>query len=195
MLISEEAKDILQEVINTGVGKAASSFSEILSREINLTFPTLLVFNYDQLMKYLKEKEQTEHVNIRQNFSGGLEGQGIVSFPLQDGKTLVNRLLENPNSDDPDFGILERETIMEVGNVLINAIGGSISNMVEIETHYQMPELDISKTVLLVDEDRDCIYCIGEGVFSVEGMNIQGFILFILTYNKTEHIINKLSYS
>ncbi len=193
MQISEEAKDILQEIINTGIGKAASSFSEILSREIVLNFPTLLIFSYDELTDYMKNKAQKEHVNIKQSFNGKLEGQGIVSFPLKDGKTLVNRLLENPDSDNPDFGILERETITEVGNVLINAVVCSISDMVEIETQYEIPELDISNTVLSMNKENDYIYCIGEGSFSVEGIKIQGFILLILTYNKTKHIIDKLN--
>ncbi len=194
--MTEEAKDILQEVFNVGIGKAAVSFSEILDREINLSFPTLLMFNWEQLQQYLEEKELTEYVAVSQGFSGGLSGKGVISFPLTDGKTLVNRLLENPDSNDPDFGTMERETVMEVGNILINAVACSISDMLEIETQYEMPEVHIADGVMKFEEDTgDNIYCLGQGNLAVEGIEIQGMMLFILTYNGIETIINALSYS
>lgn len=195
MEISEEAKDILQEVINIGIGAAAVTFSEIMGREIRLSFPNLLILNLDGLKEYLKEKEIAEYVSVSQGFGGGLVGKGIVSFPLQDGKTLINKLLQSHDSNDPDFGILERETIMEVGNVLINSVACSISDMVEVEAKYEMPEITISDQVFSIeDASPENVYCIGEGEFSVEGVDIKGMMLFILTYNKIEHIINKLTF-
>ncbi len=195
MQISEQAKDILQEVVSTGIGRAAVSFSEILGREINLTFPKLLIIRYKELIELLKQKKTADYVNIRQGFTGGLNGMGIVSFSLNDGKTLVSKLIESQNNDDPEFGILERETIMEIGNVLINAIVCTISDMVSVETQYQLPKFDTSLDRISIPEDSSgLIYCFAEGSFSVEGMEIQGIILFILAYDKIEHIITKLNH-
>ena len=194
MQITEAARDILQEIINTGIGKAAVSFSEILDREIKLFFPTLRIFEFDELNQFLQSKGQNEYVAVRQSFTGGLEGTGFVSFPLQDGKTLVQQLLES-DSPEAEFGILERETITEVGNVLINAVACTISDMIEVETHYELPELDLNKQNLSFKNDHSHkIYCLGEGNFVVEGIAIQGMMIFILTYNKIEQVLAKLSY-
>ncbi|MCP4751183.1 MAG: hypothetical protein GY866_09835, partial [Proteobacteria bacterium] len=96
----------------------------------------------------------------------------------------------------PDFGILERETIVEVGNVLINSVACSISDMLEVETSYEMPEIAIAnRTISVEEESEDNIYCLGQGKFSVEGIEIHGNLMLILTYNRLEHIIAKLSYS
>jgi chemotaxis protein CheC len=196
MQITEEFTDILQEMVNTGIGKAAVSFSEILDLEINLTFPNLLILNLDELIAFLEKDKDNLHVSVRQMISGGLEGKGIVSFPLKDGKTLVNWLLESSETESQDFGIMERDTIIEVGNVLINAVACSISDMVEVEAKCEMPEIDISDQIVLINEESDkSIYCLGEGKFSVKGIEIQGMILFILEYKKLEHIISKLSYT
>lgn len=198
MQTTEEFTDILQEMVNTGIGKAAVSFSEILDLEINLTFPNLLILNLDELRTFLEKDKGNDnlHVSVRQMISGGLEGKGIVSFPLKDGKTLVNHLLESSETEKQDFGIMERDTIIEVGNVLINAVACSISDMVEVEAKCEMPEIDISNQIVLINEESDkSIYCLGEGKFSVKGIEIQGMILFILAYKKLEHIISKLSYT
>jgi chemotaxis protein CheC len=198
MQIPEEVIDILQEVVNTGIGKAAVSFSEILDLEINLTFPNLLILDLEELRVFLEKDTDKDdlHVSVRQMIGGGLEGKGIVSFPLKDGKTLVNRLLENSETENQDFGIMERDTIIEVGNVLINAVACSISDMIEVEAKCEMPEIDISNQIVSINEESaKSIYCLGEGKFSVKGIEIQGMLLFILAYEKLEHIISKLSYT
>jgi chemotaxis protein CheC len=195
MEILDEKKDVLQEMINTGIGKAAVSFSDMLNKEIKLSVPTLLFFSLNELDAYLGKMQNNEYVNVIQSFSGDMSGRGIVSFPLIGGKTIISTLMEYPDSCEPDFGSMERELIAEVGNVIINAVGSSMCNMAEIETFYQMPEIEFSNQIIETDNESDeNIYCVGEGAFAVEGIDIEGKILFIITYSEIEAIINKLLY-
>jgi chemotaxis protein CheC len=195
MEILDEKKDVLQEMINTGIGKAAVSFSDMLNKEIKLSVPTLLFFSLYELDAYLDKMQNNEYVNVIQSFSGDMTGRGIVSFPLIGGKTIISTLMEYPDSCEPDFGSMERELIAEVGNVIINAVGSSMCNMAEIETFYNMPEIEFSSQIIKIDiESADNIYCVGEGAFAVEGIDIEGKILFIITYSEIEAIINKLLY-
>ena len=162
MEILDEKKDVLQEMINTGIGKAAVSFSDMLNKEIKLSVPTLLFFSLDELKAYFSNMQNNEYVNVVQSFSGGMSGRGIVSFPLIGGKTIISTLMEYPDSCEPDFGSMERELIAEVGNVIINAVGSSMSNMAEIETFYQMPEIEFSNSIIETEnESADNIYCVG----------------------------------
>jgi len=195
MEILDEKKDVLQEMINTGIGKAAVSFSDMLNKEIKLSVPALQFFSLNELKAYLISEQKNEYVNVVQSFSGGMTGRGIVSFPLVGGKTIISTLMEYPESCEPDFGSMERELIAEVGNVIINAVGSSMCNMAEIETFYQMPVIEFSNQIIKTDgESEDNIYCVGEGAFAVEGIDIEGKILFIITYSEIEAIINKLLY-
>jgi chemotaxis protein CheC len=195
MEILDEKRDVLQEMINTGIGKAAVSFSDMLNKEIKLSVPTLLFFSLNELDAYLGKMQNNEYVNVIQSFSGDMSGRGIVSFPLIGGKTIISTLMEYPDSCEPDFGSMERELIAEVGNVIINAVGSSMCNMAEIETFYQMPEIEFSNQIIETDNESDeNIYCVGEGAFAVEGIDIEGKILFIITYSEIEAIINKLLY-
>jgi len=195
MEIPDEKKDVLQEMINTGIGKAAVSFSDMLNKEIKLSVPTLLFFSLDELKIYLSNVQQNEYVNVVQSFSGGISGRGIVSFPLIGGKTIISTLMEYPDSCEPDFGSMERELISEVGNVIINAVGSTMCNMAELEAFYQLPVIEFSNKIIEIDiESVENIYCVGEGEFAVEGIDIEGKILFIITYSQIDAMINKLLY-
>jgi len=195
MEILEEKKDILQEMINTGIGRAAVSFSDMLQKEINLSVPTLHFFSLDELKIYLNELQNTEYVNVVQSFAGDMTGRGIVSFPLVGGKTIVSTLMDYPESREPDFGTMERELIAEVGNVIINAVGSSMCNMADIETFFEMPKIEFSNQIIQIDtESPENIYCLGEGQFSVKGADIEGRIMFIITYSEVEAILEKLQY-
>jgi len=195
MNLLDEKKDVLQEMINLGIGKAAVSFSDMLQKEIVLSVPTLLFFTLNELDSYLKSLQKTEYVNVVQPFSGGMTGRGIVSFPLIGGKTIISSLMNYPDSREPDFGNMERELIAEVGNVIINAVGSSICNMAQVETFYELPRVEFSDQIIETkQESSENIYCVGEGEFSVKGEEIEGKILFIITYSEVEDIINNLLY-
>jgi len=195
MDLLDEKKDVLQEMINLGIGKAAVSFSDMLQKEIVLSVPTLLFFTLNELESYFKLLQKTEYVNVVQPFSGGMTGRGIVSFPLIGGKTIISTLMNYPDSREPDFGNMERELIAEVGNVIINAVGSSICNMAQVETFYELPKVEFSNQIIEIkQESSENIYCVGEGEFSVKGVEIEGKILFIITYSEVEDIINKLLY-
>ena len=127
MLINAEEKDVLQELVNIGVGGAAVALSGIMNREVILTFPRLEIFDLEQMKQYLRNREDVQYVSVSQKVRGEFSGKGIISFTLQEGKTLLNILLDNPDSPDYNFGIMEKETIQEVGNILITAIFCSIS--------------------------------------------------------------------
>ncbi|ETR70719.1 MAG: hypothetical protein OMM_08607, partial [Candidatus Magnetoglobus multicellularis str. Araruama] len=147
------------------------------------------------LKGYLVNLHNNEYVNVVQSFSGGMTGRGIVSFPLIGGKTIVSTLMEYPESCDPDFGSMERELIAEVGNVIINAVGSTICNMAGLEAFYQLPVIEFSNQIIETESESAAnIYCVGEGEFAVEGIDIEGKILFIITYSEIEDIINKLLY-
>lgn len=188
-----ETKDILQELINTGIGRAASAFSELLNQEIDLKVPSLFVLTLSELKQYFQSVPEQEYINVTQSFSGGLQGKGVVSFPMSGGKTLINTLLANPTSQPVDFDLSEREVMAEVGNLIINSVGCSISDMAGVEIHCQLPTVAFDNQMIpLEDEATNNIYCVGEGAFTVQGIDVEGTIIFIYSYENIEMLIKEL---
>ncbi len=192
MLIKEEVKDVLQEMVNMGMGRAAVAFSEILDCEVNLSYPTLKIFTITQLKQYILDID-TDCIVIRQSVRGGFDGDGIISFPLKEGKTLLNLLLDDPESIDYNFGIMEQDTLLEVGNTLINAIFGSMSDMADVETRFGMPEIIKSDSLVPIeDASAENIYCIGQVDFSIKETVFSGMLVFVLIYQEIEQVVQKM---
>lgn len=192
MEISHEVRDIFTELINTGIGRAAASISELLNMEVILSLPYLKIMTPQELMAYMPGKDWTECVTVIQRFQGGLAGKGIVSFPVIKGKTLVNLILGDPMNDEETLNVLEREAIAEVGNMIINAVGCTIADMANEEIKSQLPEVRISDSIIEMDEEiSQSIYIIGETNFFVKDNNIEGTIILVFSYGNFEKLINK----
>ena len=111
------------------------------------------------------------------------------------GKTLVNNLLEKEEGDEEsenfNFSVTELEAICEVGNNIINAVQGTISDMVPAESNYHLPEVGISPYIVPREKmKRNEIYLFGEVLFKVKGIDIEGMILLIYAYKNIELIMD-----
>jgi len=190
---SEEINDILCELFNTGIGHAANAMSELLQQEILLSIPQLHTLMFNELKLELSSLFSDKYVVVLQEFSGELKGTGLVTFPVNKGKTLVNLLMDDINYEGV-FDVLELEAISEVGNLIINAVAGIISDMSGIETHYELPKVFITSNILdcFKDKNPTSVFLIGRIQFSVKDQNIQGQIFFIYEYNNIELIVKRI---
>jgi len=190
MEITAEIRDIITELMNTGVGRAAAALSELLHTEIILSVPFLEILTAEELTFSLLSDEHKEYVNIRQNFCGGLEGKGIVSFPVTKGKTLINILLDDAGDSGENFNVLELEAISEVGNLIINAIGSTIADMIGEEIHCRLPMVSVSRNMInMAEEKPGSVYIVGQTDFSVKENRIEGKILFVFSYKNIETLV------
>ncbi len=190
MEISTAIQDILTEIVNIGVGRASDSLSQLLVQTIDLTVPEVHFFNHEEMVAYLAERKN-KYVNVVQKLHGGIEGKGILSFPLVNGKTLVDTLLDIQTSGEAEFGVVETEAIQEVGNIVINAVGSVISDMTGLHVEYEVPKilfLDYSVPVHEGGNINEAIYCFTTTLFTVQGLDIEGNINFIIAYRNVEDI-------
>ncbi len=194
MHIQNETRELLKELINTGVGRAAKTLNELLQHEIEFHLPDINVYDIKEMEAQLATMENGEYVGVFQSFDGHLSGTGILSFPVMNGKTLINLLMENEElkTDDTDLSVTEMEAICEVGNNIINSVQGTISDMVGLESQYHLPETIVSSHIIPRDKMKDNeIYLFGEVGFKVQGMDVDGMILMIYAYKNIEIIMNK----
>ncbi len=183
MEISDSTRDIIAELINSGVGRAGKSLNELLEHEVQLSAPVIHILDYAGVQHYLEQQNQTAFVNVIQHFRGGLNGYGVVSFPITKGKTLVNMLLDGGEDHSLEFSVDELEAICEVGNLIINAVQGVISDMVQQEVECCLPSVCICQSMIPAHVlNPDSIYIVGETLLVVEGVDLEGRILLIYAY-------------
>ncbi len=187
MKISEELQDVITEVFHIGVGRAAAALSEMLNLMIEIEVPTILFMNHADLEQYV-DKLQGEYVCIGQNIRGELEGMGTLSFPLDNGKTLVDKLL-NVTSTKLEFSAVETEAIQEVGNIIINAVGAAFDNVIGLELDYDVPVVSFLDTPIPIEPHSTTqtnFYMIATTSIQIVDFDIEGTLNLMFAYSNLE---------
>jgi chemotaxis protein CheC len=148
-ILSLEETEILQEIMNIAFGQSAADLTSVIDTQVILSVPFIEIMNIADLPGYFKNHVK-DHKNIslvEQKFWGRFSGDALLLFSSGAGKELIS-LLEN---DDTSFSgtdpldILERETLMEVGNILIGACVGKISELLKDVVTYNPPLVVVEK--------------------------------------------------
>lgn len=197
-IFSTEEKDILQEVMNIAFGQATAELAEVIDIFVILSVPNIKVVKGRDLPNYfINEMDGSNVVNlIEQNFLGKFSGQALLIFPSGAEKELI-KLFNQENAEQSynvDMDTLEQETLVEVGNILIGACIGKITELLSDFVTYDPPRLmvqDLSQSTpaqFPVDEDSFAISI--RTVFRFEQQNVEGY-LFLITKQRSIQWLKK----
>jgi chemotaxis protein CheC len=185
--ITEEEKEILKEIMNIGFGKAAADLAEIINISVVLSVPYVQMLKAQELPEYLRTQvSEYERISIiEQNFWGNFKGSAFLVFQASSGRELVSLFAENPeDAAAGSIDTLEKETLMEVGNILIGACVGKLSELLGDAVTYSPPRViseNSSNEAIpsrLFETDASAILL--KTVFCFKERNVNGF-LFLVT--------------
>jgi chemotaxis protein CheC len=201
-IITEDEKDILQEVMNIAFGKASADLAELIDIYVVLTIPGIQLLSTADVPQYIEEEiKGFERVCvIKQNFRGKFHGSALLFFPGGAGKQLFS-LFDNGDKSDADPAdlsvVLEKETLLEVGNILIGASVGKVAELLDDEITYRPPKIIVDSSPNdIVDWDLaepECPAILMRTVFSFEKRDISGFLFLIPSYNSFEWLKKALN--
>ena len=139
MHLTQDHKDVLDEMVNVGVGRAAASLNAMVGYPVDLQVPYVDVVPSSDIGSAL-ELPNSENLNaIEQQFDGSFKGLASIIFPHDSAKNIVALLLGEEDTSLCDFDAECEATLSEVGNILINGILGSMGNMTDQTIHYRVP--------------------------------------------------------
>lgn len=188
-MINEEFKDVFVEVFNTGIGRASDALSRLLDTFVELQKPIVHFFEYESIEAYSRSMGIKDFIAVSQEIEGAIDGTGIVSFPVTEGKTLVDVMLENQSSSSKDFDDMEIEAIAEVGNMVINSVASAVADMSSLMLDFRVPKALLSNTVIPAEfQKQGDLFCIAETQFSIKDLNISGYINLIFSTRHAEKI-------
>lgn len=187
---SPEELDALGEVVNIGVGRAASSLSDLLGTRIDLKVPLVQV-----LTKEETDAQDAIGMSIAQKFEGQVAGKALLVFPPESGRQLAGLLGGFDNTEEiPDIelsGILS-----EVGNIVLNGVLGSLANILEAHLDYSVPDFfidhSIPQLVSQAEQDGSGGVLIADTEFSVSSENINGSVVIAFEIGSLENLIGFL---
>jgi chemotaxis protein CheC len=143
-MITTEETDTLQEIMNIAFGRAASDLAEYVDIFVVLNPPQIKVLQAFDLPLYLNnEIKDYERVSVvEQNFWGKFKGNAFLVFPAGTGRRMISLFnSENKFFDSEPSHELEKETFLEIGNILIGACIGKIAELLGDVTTYSPPRV------------------------------------------------------
>jgi len=186
-MITTDETDTLQEIMNIAFGRAASDLAEYIDIFVVLSPPNIKVLQAFDLPSYLNNelKEYDKISVVEQNFWGKFKGNAFLVFPSGTGKRMIS-LFNSENKifeSEPSYE-LEKETFLEIGNILIGACIGKIAELLGDVTTYSPPRVVVENSLrgVVYDNlsDPDNLAIVLRTIFEFNEKNVSGY-MFILT--------------
>ena len=189
---SEIEYDALKEMMNIGFGRAAATLSEIMDVNVILSVPITQVVDSAQIAAFIKNQSQISiaYSMVEQFFMGKFSGISILLLPEAEGKNLIGLFCPTPLEDlrTEELNILTQETIMEIGNILIGACVGMISELMGTKVSFRPPNYVSGEFNHLQIQDHvaeaGTLALVFKTIFHFDQYNIQGN-LFLVTSNES----------
>lgn len=183
-MLADETLDTIRELMNAAVGRAGDSLSEVVGQPISISMADMQIYRSHHGDAGLSDKLHHAETVISQTFEGTISGRAAVCFPADSGLALA-RLLSSEISTSVDGLDAELSGILlEVGNLVLNAVMGTLSNIMLTNLQYNLPELQSANRPgdrAWQDTRRKEDILIGEIGFSIANQPIAGSIVLTFT--------------
>ncbi len=178
--------DALTEIFNIGIGRAANSLNKMVSQTVELTIPEIEMLPNLSAKSKLCFDSNMEISAVTQRFDGDFKGQALLMFGKESGLKLVSSLLGNKLPLEA-LSELEQDSLIEIGNVILNACFGTVINFLKSSITIEMPEFiqgNIDKVFTYSSEKDWTLYI--KVKFSLPNDNIDGHISFLMDITSLE---------
>lgn len=189
--LTELQLDALGELFNIGVGRAASSLSQIVSNEVELSVPLISLVRPSEIAGILLGSEFNEVSMVTLDFSGPFEARTMLLFPERNALAIINNMLEASMSPE-ELSEFEQEAMCEVGNIILNACISALADLFEVEFHGGLPEhhfSDSDNIASFSSSDQDVVLILQIGLI-IRQERIEGHLLFLLSVNSLHALLD-----
>lgn len=188
--------DMLREVINIGIGEAANSLSQLLQKRVLLRVPDICVMDISQVNAYLHKEMNNLGVYIAQDFDGMITGKTILCYTQECSLSLLNAIFGQSMkiTSLSETGIA---TLNEIGNIIMVSCMSEISNMIDTEITYHLPEVTVEVSEIyfknLLREIAKLEKAIAvKNEFKIHDTDIRGYLFVLLSFKGYETVIERL---
>ncbi|MCX7908028.1 MAG: chemotaxis protein CheC [Ignavibacteria bacterium] len=197
MVLNSEQIDVLQEMINIGVGRAANLLNSISGKHVNLEVPKIKVVSFDELVKEFENEGLYDNLScVTLTFTGLIAGSSKLIFRTEQASKLVYAFT-NTETDFTDFDEIQAETLSEIGNIVLNSLIGSFANLIKTSLNYSIPlyvtgNIDEILSSDISFSDKGLIL-FARTHFKIETLEIQGDFILFIDIDTVQPLVNSIN--
>ncbi len=191
MMVTPEQMDALKELINIGLGRAAGVLNEMVRFQVSLQVPFVKVLCTSDLKKE-KELGRCRVSAVRLGFRGAFSGSAALVFPPDSASKLVS-VLTGEEEGTPDLDSVRAGTLTEVGNIVINGVLGSISNLLKEHINYSLPaymEDSLESLLMYGDGDENTTVLLVRTSFNIRQLQIEGDVILLFEVGSFDALVS-----
>lgn len=196
MELSDIQFDALREIINIGVGRSAASLNQFLNKRISLQVPDVEVLSYDQVKMRFSTMQNAKLSIVKMGFKGELTGLSELVFPTKGAAEIVRLIGDSSDGTDALDNQIKTNILTEIGNVILNALIGTLSNLLKTRMRYTIPQYFECEPNQLIDNNLTAsnyvIYA--ETHFRVVNEDITGSFILFLEVGSFERLSTMLNF-
>jgi len=194
MKFSERQIAALTEIIRLGMGQGAGVLNAMLASQVTLQVAHVRVLALDQYLMQLGFPG-SDHVSaVQLGYQGSFAGKVLLVFPTVGASKLVTMLTDEALDSD-DFDLIQAGTLSEVGNIVINGVMGTLSNILGQYFVYSVPtylEEQADHLLCAPDRENNHTLLLARTRFTLETQQIEGDLLLSFEPGAMETMVEAL---
>ncbi len=190
--LTELQLDAIREIMNVGVNESTNILSQMLNVSVDLNVPLVKVVQSCDLMQELEMLGSANLSAVNMEFRNSFSGISQLVFSHDSANKLV-QLFSREVLDLEEFDEIKSGALVELGNIILNAVLAEFSNFFHHDFDFFVPEYyeNYRKDFFeKIDRYVDDVVLIGQTLFTVEEYQISGDIIIYLNINSFKYFIS-----
>ncbi|GAA4021924.1 hypothetical protein GCM10022409_02050 [Hymenobacter glaciei] len=147
--MTELERDIIREILNIGLARAADSFAVIAQERVLLEVPSIDLLVSNDILSKVREY-QSRHVAIQSDIRGEFNGTTLMFFSGQHVQRLSRVCLRMQTTESLEVNELQESLLLEISNIITGALVTQLANILKANIYGAppiAPRGDIAETM------------------------------------------------
>ena len=131
-------RDIIREILNIGLARAADSFAIIAKDRVLLEVPNIDLLMSEDILQRVREY-QSRHVAIQSDIRGDFNGTTLMFFSGQHVQRLSRVCLRMQTDESLDVNELQESLLLEISNIITGALVTQLANILKANIYGAPP--------------------------------------------------------
>lgn len=195
LILSDDEKDCLQELMNISYGAATAAISKIIDRFATLSIPAITVISSEDLKEQLLSKLEHNKTFFISNqlVNGNLSGQNLFIIDSQSSKNLAVEFgLEEDEQDLEDI----EDIVLEITNILSSTASSKLAELLNTKIGFSSPTIKYINSNQNIhfenDSDYESIIVISTNL-QFENQHINAELVFMKHKSSFEYLKKALN--
>jgi chemotaxis protein CheC len=137
--VTELERDIIKEILNIGLARAADSFAAIAKDKVLLKVPDIQLIEVKDLLNLVSRYEST-HFIIQSDIKGDLNGATLMLFSDDHIKRLSEVCLSMVEIQKNEVNAMQESLLLEISNIITGALVTQLANILKSNIYGSPPK-------------------------------------------------------